>query len=175
MHPLALACDACLQKGTDHPMNAQDTHIALPRLVTLEPMRIASAWAYGPGPEGIAWEKLKAWAEPRNLFDEARRIFGFNNPNPSVGSPNYGYEFWIEVGPDAEPSSDIRIASFTGGLYATVPFAHPDSDYGETLPPAWAQLDGWAAANGYRHGPHQWLEQHSPTGKVLALYYPVMR
>jgi DNA gyrase inhibitor GyrI len=145
-----------------------------PRLVTLEPMRIASAWAFGASPERLAYDKLKAWAEPQGLFDGSRRIFGFNNPNPSAGSPNYGYEFWIEVGPEIEPSGDIRITHVSGGLYAMAPFAQPDSDYGETLPPAWGQLDAWVAANNHRHGPHQWLEQHSPAGKVQALYYPVM-
>ncbi|MCU0521725.1 MAG: AraC family transcriptional regulator, partial [Anaerolineae bacterium] len=55
------------------------------RIVTLEPLRAARFHGFGEGPEGIAWAKLAAWAEPRGLLDytEAHRIFGFNNPNPA--------------------------------------------------------------------------------------------
>ena len=72
------------------------------RLVTLAPMRVASFYGFGPSPELVAWEKLMAWSRPKGLLDgpTRARIFGFNNPNPSAGSPNYGYEFWIEVGPE---------------------------------------------------------------------------
>ena len=64
------------------------------RVEKLPPMRVASLWGFGPQPEDIAWQKLRAWAGPRGLLDkpEEHPIFGFNNPNPSAGSPNYGYE-----------------------------------------------------------------------------------
>ena len=67
------------------------------QIVTLEPMRVASAWAFGPNPEEMAWQKLVAWAESHDLLSTGHRVFGFNNPNPSVGSPNYGYEYWLTV------------------------------------------------------------------------------
>ncbi len=69
-------------------------------IIKLPPMRVASAWGFGPSPEGVAWQKLAAYAKSHGLFKAGSesRIFGFNNPNPSEGSPNYGYEFWITVG-----------------------------------------------------------------------------
>ena len=62
------------------------------RIVTLEPMRVASAHAYSASPEGEAWDKLIAWARPKGLLDDPQvhRIYGFNSPDPSPGSPNYG-------------------------------------------------------------------------------------
>ena len=64
------------------------------RIVKLEPMTVASAYGFGKEPEGIASRKLVAWAKPKGLFDDPAQhpTFGFNNPDPSPGSPNYGYE-----------------------------------------------------------------------------------
>jgi hypothetical protein len=70
------------------------------RIVKLDAMRVASAQGFGENPEEQAWEKLLAWAEPQGLLadQDAVRFFGFNNPNPSPGSPNYGYDQWVTVG-----------------------------------------------------------------------------
>jgi hypothetical protein len=46
------------------------------------------------------------------------RTFGFNNPDPSPGSPNYGYEIWLGVGPDVEESPPIEIKQVVLGKYA---------------------------------------------------------
>ena len=90
------------------------------RIERLEPLHVASVHAFGPSPEGEAWAKLVAWAEPRKLLadPDAHRIFGFNNPNPSAGSPNYGYEFWIEVDEDVQADPVVTVKTFGGGLYA---------------------------------------------------------
>ena len=90
------------------------------QIVKLEPMRVASFYGFGAGPENEARDKLVAWAEPKGMLEnpDEHRIFGFDNPIPSHGSPNYGYEFWITVDPDVEPEGDIRIVDFFGGLYA---------------------------------------------------------
>ena len=63
-------------------------------IVQLAPMRVASAHGFGASPETLAWDKLTTWAKERGLWQDAapRRFFGFNNPDPSPGSPNYGYE-----------------------------------------------------------------------------------
>ena len=89
-------------------------------IVRLEAMRVASAQATGESPENAAWEKMRAWAEPEGLLEdlETHPVFGFNNPNPQPGKKEYGYEFWIKVGPDAEPEGDIQIKEIPGGLYA---------------------------------------------------------
>ena len=149
------------------------------QIVTLPRLRVASLYAFGPQPETAAWTKLTTWAGPRGLLDdpEHHRIFGFNNPNPSAGSPNYGYEFWIEIGPDVEPDGEARLTEFDGGLYAVTrvePIAEPYDD----IPAGWMALNRWLEDSAYTLGRHQWLEQHidvpgDPDGFSLDLYMPI--
>jgi DNA gyrase inhibitor GyrI len=124
------------------------------RIVKLEPMMVASAYGFGAGPEGEAWSKILAFAEPRGYLEGPHRFFGFNNPSPSPGSPNYGYEQWITVGPEVEPAGDIRIEHFGGGLYAVARFRDV-SRIGEV----WQRLALWREESPYRKGTHQWLEE----------------
>ena len=148
------------------------------RIVKLEPMRVASAHALGEGPEEDAIKKLIAWAKPKGLLEdpEKHRVFGFNNPDPSPGSPNYGYEFWITVGPDVEPEGEITIKEFSGGLYAVTrcEVQNPWDD----IPGTWKRLVAWLEDSKYRWSPHQWLEEHlgpleSSEQFVLDLYMPI--
>ena len=127
------------------------------RIVHLEPMRVARVHGFGESPEHQAWEKLNSWAKPKGLLDDLQlhRIFGFNNPNPSPGSPNYGYEFWISVGPEVEPEGEVTIQNFSGGLYA-VAKCEGVGNIGET----WHQLGTWRENSKYSCGRHQWLEEH---------------
>jgi len=124
------------------------------RIVKLEPMRVAAVLGFGEQPEMLAWNKLLAWANPLGLIDdlETVRFFGFNNPDPSPGSPNYGYEQWIVVGPDVKASSDIKIKDFDGGLYAVTRCTL--NNIGET----WQQLVLWLEDSKYHKAQHQWLE-----------------
>jgi AraC family transcriptional regulator len=149
------------------------------RIVKLEPMRVASFWGFGESPEEKAWEKLLAWARPGGLLDdpEEHRMFGFNNPNPSAGSPNYGYEVWIEVGPDAEPEGEARILGFDGGLYAVTRCEVPEGRF-EVIGATWKRLVTWREDSTYRCGTHQWLEKHVWVDRpdlafVLDLYLPI--
>ncbi len=135
------------------------------RIVTLEPMRVASVHGFGESPEQQAWEKLIAWAKPKGLLEdrERHRIFGFNNPDPSPGSPNYGYEFWIAVGPDVEAKGDAEIKNFSGGLYAVTRCKGVSN-----ITKTWKQLVKWLDESKYKHASHQWLEEHVwPPGKPL--------
>ncbi len=127
------------------------------RIVELEPMRVASAHAHSASPEHEAWTTLIAWAKPKGLLDDpdAHRIFGFDNPTPSPGSPNYGYEFWIVVGPDAEPEGEIKIKDFPGGLYAVTRCKGV-----QNIGPTWKRLVAWREESKYRYAHHQWLEEH---------------
>jgi DNA gyrase inhibitor GyrI len=148
------------------------------RIVRLAPLRVASVHAFSASPEHDAWEKLMAWAKPKGLLEdlETHRIFGFNNPNPSPGSPNYGYEFWIVVGPEVAPDGEAKIKEFAGGLYA-VTRCKGVENIGET----WKQLATWCEESKYRMASHQWLEEHlGPVGTpqaeaelVLDLYCPI--
>ncbi|MBN1483659.1 MAG: effector binding domain-containing protein [Chloroflexia bacterium] len=149
------------------------------RMVELEPMRVASFWGFGPNPEEKAWEKLLAWARPRGLLDDPgqHRLFGFNNPNPSKGSPNYGYEVWIELDAGAEPEGAERILGFDGGLYAVTRCVVPKGDF-EVIGATWKKLVAWREDSQYRCGTHQWLEESVPldlpdTEFVLDLYLPI--
>jgi DNA gyrase inhibitor GyrI len=130
------------------------------RIVRLEPMRVASVWGFGQSPEEEAWGKLEAWAGPKGLFDDPEKhpIFGFNNPSPSAGSPNYGYEVWIKVGPDVEPEGEVRIIEFLGGLYAVTRCEVPEGPT-DVIGETWRKLATWREDSKYKHGAHQWLEK----------------
>ena len=135
------------------------------RIVKLESMRVASAYGFGASPELTAWKNLVNWAKPKGFLGnpEQHRIFGFNNPDPSHGSPNYGYEFWIEVGADVTPEGEIRVKDFPGGLYAVTNCVGV-----ETITATWKKLVEWLAESEYSNGRHQWLEQHlSPDGTPM--------
>ncbi len=145
------------------------------QLVKLERLHVAVAWAFGPQPEDEAWRKMSAYAGLKGLqVVPQARMFGFNNPNPSPGSPNYGYQFCITVGPEVQPEGDIRIGELEGGLYAMTPFTMTEGgDPNSAIPDAWMRLDAWVAASPHRRGNHQWLEEHTLQGKIIALYYPL--
>ncbi len=146
------------------------------RIVKLEPIHVASAHGFGGSPEPEAWRKLLQWAERHDLLADqtAVRFFGFNNPDPSPGSPNYGYEQWMTVEPDIEPEGDIRIERFGGGRYAVTRCTGI-----ETISPTWRRLLGWFEDSAYRPAHHQWLEEvitapHTPPEDImLDLYLPI--
>ena len=110
------------------------------RIVQLEPIHVASALGFGDGPEGQAAEKILAFARAKNLLQQtpAPRFFGFNNPSPAAGSPNYGYELWMEVGAQVQGDGDITIKDFPGGLYAVARCKGV-----EPIPETWKQLTTW--------------------------------
>lgn len=150
-------------------------------IVRVEPQRVASFYGFGPQPEEQALQKLRDWAEPRGYLQRPaeHRIFGFNNPDPLPGSPNYGYEFWITVGPEVEPEGEMRIQQFPGGLYAVTRLADPFSDPYVIIPEGWKQLVMWAENSRYQIGSQQCLEEHlfseaTPSGGwVMELYLPI--
>jgi AraC family transcriptional regulator len=152
------------------------------RIVKLEPMRVASVYGFGKEPEKAAHARLQAWAGPKGYLDdlEHHRIFGFNNPNPSPSSPNYGYEIWTTVGPEIESEEGVRILDFAGGLYAVTRVLERGDLY-KTIPATWKRLLMWGEDSKYRFGSHQWLEEHlrtenTPAGEwTLDLYMPIRK
>lgn len=145
------------------------------RIVELEPMRVASAYGFGEQPEYIAWEKILNWAKRQGIEDfSTHRFFGFNNPNPSHGSPNYGYEQWITVGPEAEGDDEIEIKEFPGGLYAVM-----RSEGLQNITENWKKLAAWREDSKYQPAHHQWLEEcFTPHAErledyVFDLYAPI--
>lgn len=149
------------------------------RIVTLPPLTVVSVYGFGPSPEFEAWEKLETWARPLGLRDDParHRIFGFNNPNPSPGSPNYGYELWIEIDPGMETAGDVKRIDFAGGTYAVARCEVPEGDY-EVIGRTWQQLVVWREESGVPAGSHQWLEETVPVTQpgiamILDLYLPI--
>ena len=146
------------------------------RIVTLDAMRVASAYGFGASPEGIAFEKIEAFASANNLLEEGKlpHTFGFNDPDPAPGSPNYGYEVWLPIEENIEPAGDIRIIDFAGGLYAVAPCRGV-----QNIGNDWLALAKWREGTQYAAGKHQWLEHllsspgAPPDEMVFDLYLPI--
>ena len=128
------------------------------RIVKLPPMRVACVSGFGEGPEGLAFDKIRAWAQANHLPDGPHRLFGYNNPDPSPGSPNYGYDVWLTVDDSVEADGVARIVDVPGGLYAVarIEVKSPWDD----IHAAWQGLVKWMESSKYHHGRHQWLEEH---------------
>jgi DNA gyrase inhibitor GyrI len=146
------------------------------RIVTLEPMTVASAHGFGEQPEEQAWTKILNWISSQGFEDLSQhRFFGFNNPNPSPGSPNYGYEQWILVGPEVEGNDDIEIKEFPGGFYAVT-----RSEGLLNITENWQKLAIWREDSKYKEAHHQWLEEcFTPLAEsledfVFDLYAPIV-
>ncbi len=156
-------------------------------IVQLEPMTVASIQAISKTPEDDAWKKVVAFAEPRGLLKDLKKnpIFGFNNPNPSAGKEEYGYEFWIRINPDIKMEEGVTKKEFSGGLYAvtrcnltkesTSAFLH---EHGQLE--SWANLVKWFESSGYKKGKHVCLEKSVNPNKpdedlLLDLYLPIVK
>ena len=156
------------------------------KTVRLEPMRVASARAISKTPEHDAWEKMRAWAEPKGLLEDIEKhpVFGFNNPNPSPDSKEYGYEFWIRVEPDIKPEGEIDIKEFKGGLYAVTTCKLKEELESEFFQKegyleSWKKIVDWVKSSKYDFAKHQCLEKaHEPGASdeelVLDLYCPIV-
>jgi len=132
------------------------------QFIKLPAFRAASAIGFGEQPETEAWRKIFAWMKTQGLLDDikSRRFFGFNNPNPSPGSPNYGYEQWVTIpeGPRAE--GDVKTIDFPGGYFAVTECEL--LNIGEK----WGELVNWQAGSKYRMAQNQCLEE-CLTPKIL--------
>lgn len=118
------------------------------RIETLPPMRMISAYGYGPQPEDIAMKKMIDFLKAKNLLEgygSAIPHYGFNNPNPSPGSPNYGYEVWAAVPPEVEPEGDLRVVQFPGGQYAVTRLENL-----ENIGRVWQELVRWVENAAYQ-------------------------
>ncbi|MGD8457970.1 MAG: GyrI-like domain-containing protein [Anaerolineales bacterium] len=126
------------------------------RIVRLEPMQVASFYGFSETPEIDAHQQANAWLEEIGLLDQpdAYRSFGFNNPDPTPGSPKYGYEIWITVEEGMDVGEDVKTKEFTGGLYGVM-----DCNGIETIGKDWKHLLAWRETSHYKPGSHQWLEE----------------
>jgi len=145
------------------------------KIVELEPMRVICFNGFGEGPEELALGKLFSWAKAHG---KKGRIFGYNNPNPAPGSPNYGYDALMVADEDVQAEDEAQIIYFPGGLYAVTrcPVTKPWED----IPGTWQKLVRWRENSRYREASHQWLEEHiAPEGEsgaenfILDLFLPI--
>jgi DNA gyrase inhibitor GyrI len=149
-------------------------------IVRLEPMRVASVRAVSESPEVDAWSKLRSWAEPKGLLrdDENHPIFGFNNPNPTPDSKEYGYEFWIKIGRDIVSEEEIEVKDFPGGLYAVTTCKLTGDTSGRNVLETWRALWEWVKSSKYKwRQTHELEKLHDPLAPeaefVLDLYLPI--
>jgi AraC family transcriptional regulator len=151
------------------------------KIMTLPPMRMATFYAYSTTPEHDAWQKLYNWAKAQNLWEDppAIRIFGFDNPSPSEGSPNRGYEFWLTIGPELQVGDEIRIKEFPGGTYGVMHCDVSSADPFDIIPATWQKLVKWLESSHYKYGNDPCLEEHltrketPDQGFLLDLYIPI--
>ena len=129
--------------------------------------------AFSSSPEEEAWKAMEAWAGPKGYLREGSpaTIYGYNNPNPSAGSPNYGYEF-IVVADDLSGATEV--IDFPGGKYAVATSGvSVGVDDPAKLGSAWRALVEEAQREGYVSACHQWLELHTPPPISITLYAPI--
>ena len=147
------------------------------RIVDMEPMRVACAHGFGSSPEMQATEKMLSFLESKGLAFEDIRWFGFNNPSPSPGSPNYGYEQWMTVSPEVEGEGDVTIKEIPARRYAVARCEGLD-----VIGERWQHLALWFEDSPYKKPPHwdQCLEElltspHVPYEEyVFDLYLPIL-
>ena len=149
------------------------------RLIKLQPMRVAYYRHISTSPEGDAWDVMNKWVKAKGLDQLfSTRYFGFDNPSPKEGQPEYGYEVWVNVSDDVEESGEIKIKDVPGGLYAVT------TTFGPEIPQRWRALVQWVKdGNKYGMAHQQCLEEHLVSDDVsndfevmqLDLYLPVRK
>ena len=110
------------------------------RYVDLPDMTVASALGFGKEPEHEAARLMTAFT--RNLGFApglpGHPTYGFNNPNPSPGSENYGYELWCRVDPDTKAEPPIKVKRIPGARYAVTRFTGLPN-----IGKVWKQFSAW--------------------------------
>ena len=110
------------------------------RYVDLPDMTVASALGFGKEPEMEAARMLNAFTRKRGFTPGSPEhpSYGFDNPSPSPGSENYGYELWCRVDPGTRPEPPVKIKEIPGTRYAVTRMKGL-SDIGRV----WKQLAAW--------------------------------
>ena len=150
------------------------------RIVDLPPMRVASALGFGISPENQAAVEIQGFAKSIgiDLASGKHVTYGFNNPDPAPGSPKYGYEIWLPVGPDIEARPPIQVKQVPGGTYAVTRFTGL-SNIGRV----WRELVAWFEDSPYT-APANWRQcleaalswgEPDPEKWVFDLYLPIAK
>ncbi len=112
------------------------------RIILLPACTVASYHFIGENPEETVGKQMDKWIRESRLYEikPDARLFGFNHPNPSENSTQYGYEDWVTIPEDMEVPAPYVKKHFAGGLYAahTIKFG----DFHE-----WQLLSKWVSDN----------------------------
>ena len=114
------------------------------RMIDLPVLHVAATLGFGAEPEAQAWQLLWEWVKEQELEATVteRRFFGFNNPDPHPGSPNYGYEQWMTVEAAATGTKNVTITEIPAGRYAVLRCP------GIPNPVIWRRLVQWCEEHG---------------------------
>lgn len=148
------------------------------QFIRLQPMRVVSFQAISESPENEAWAKLREWAEPKGYFDDLEKnpIYGFNNPNPSPGKKEYGYEFWLVVNPDFKSDEvEVKDVPESFNVVTRCNVEDPARDITE----AWKKILEWIKKHKIKFAGRCGIEKvivpsHSGEGFILDIYIPVV-
>lgn len=149
------------------------------RIVTLDPMRVASMLGFGPAPRPQPGRSLSSGLDRGGLAlagSDRPLIFGFNNPSPTPASPNYGYEFWMRPAPRCRPmprsrsSSSAAACTQSPAARASRPSPTPEKAVGglagcQSVPPGPSSVAGGA------HHHSRWCARRTDPD----LYAPIAR
>ena len=156
------------------------------KIVSLPPMKVASVRAISQTPEMDAWAKMEKFAKKHNLLGnlDLHPVYGFNNPDPTPGQKEYGYEFWIRVDSFVKPEPDVIIKEIPSALYAVKAcklFEESQSEFFKKngILESWSQIFHWVEESEYQRGTHQYLEKSlNPGAKeedmILELHMPII-
>lgn len=147
------------------------------QFIRLQPMRVVSFQAISESPENEAWAKLREWAEPKGYFDDLEKnpIYGFNNPDPSPGKKEYGYEFWLVVNPDFKSDEvEVKDVPESFNVVTRCNVEDPARDITE----AWKKILQWIKKHKIKFAGRCGIEKvivpsHSGEGFILDIYIPV--
>jgi len=126
------------------------------RIVELPPMTVAAYCVESETPEVDCAKVFDQFVLENNLQNRSGyRSFGFHNPDPSEGSPVYGYELWVTISEDFNVPKPFVKKQFGGGLYASI--SAQLNEIGER----WEALYEWSTQNPRYEGDFslQWFEE----------------
>jgi DNA-binding transcriptional MerR regulator len=145
-----------LETKTAPQIQLSEREISMARIVSLPAMTVAAFRAESTSPEDDCSKVFNPFVLENNLHKrDGYRYFGFNNPNPTVGNPFYGYEMWVTIPEDFIVPPPFEKKQFAGGLYASV--STPMNEIGER----WRLLNEWCKADEKYKADYsfQWIEE----------------
>lgn len=145
------------------------------RTVSVGPLRCVAFRAEGTEPEAPAFERLRAWAEPRGLLADQSSflLLGRNDPPPAPGRAEYGYVYMLTIPKSVEAGDGVELIELPRATYVVVRARLSD------MGARWEALYRWAESSGLTVTGHG-LEEHlnlpgtvAPEEMLFDLWLPV--